>query len=786
MYKIEFLDQSGPILTSQTTPCPVCGATSAHAVLRVAAGRFLRRDAELVECAACATMYFPDADTVVGYDDPEFERDYWYNYVQNGAGINAMLEPLLAIDDGNKGDLLDIGCGFGFVAHFWKLMGHGDAVGLESSQYGKVGREKLGVDIIHSYYKDATEIAGRKFDYVFSSEVIEHVPDAKAFVREISVALKDDGILVLTTPCADAIRPGTDMSMLGAILSPGFHFFVTRAKALEDVLTACGFAHVKVQNTGTRLFAWASRRPLPDIRTDFQDWPHYFDYLEHLSKLPDPHVAGGALYRLLKDSINLGLYDWSDRAYPFFEALAKSVYGIDFRNPQASRPAQSDGKAPDYSKFPSWTGCGYLFAGRYLEHEGHDPAMLAPIYRAATETMRREVADGAQFAQEPYYFLGMAEAALAAVENKLAVARETGRATVKADPQVHPIVWHRAPEQAPDGREICILVGFAPTGKASPGAIALLDALSDEGIDCYLCLAVNDTATEVDLTGLDRAKAIMCRKNGGFDFAVWAAALADRPDIWNASRIYFVNDSILGPLRGFQDVLTRIRSSDADFVALTDSFDSKHHVQSYFFVLQGQALSNWVVRKFWRQVRVLAMKDSVISAYELTQLAEMRDAAGLKVEVLFSLEKLFPGVDLTDLAPINPTHQLWEHLLHSGFPFVKAELLCTNPLGLPIHHWPAMVELYGGDLGVFRAHLDERQKFRAQIELGEKLHADREAKLLADREALERSYKAAIFFRENYDKWKLLRAVIGDDRFFALRDKRLARKQARKHGGTIS
>ena len=120
----------------------------------------------------------------------------------------------------------------------------------------------------------------------------------------------------------------------------------------------------------------------------------------------------------------------------------------------------------------------------------------------------------------------------------------------------------------------------------------------------------------------------MCRKNGGFDFAVWAAALADRPDIWNASRIYFVNDSILGPLRGFQDVLTRIRSSDADFVALTDSFDSKHHVQSYFFVLQGQALSNWVVRKFWRQVRVLAMKDSVISAYELTQLAEMRDAAG--------------------------------------------------------------------------------------------------------------------------------------------------------------
>ena len=116
-----------------------------------------------------------------------------------------MLEPLLAIDRPRRGSLLDIGCGFGFVPHFWKTSGFGKAVGLEMSRYGKIGSEKLGIDIIPLYYSEAEDLKNQKFEYVFSSEVIEHVESPEAFVKEISQALSDDGILVLTTPSSSAL-----------------------------------------------------------------------------------------------------------------------------------------------------------------------------------------------------------------------------------------------------------------------------------------------------------------------------------------------------------------------------------------------------------------------------------------------------------------------------------------------------------------------------------------------------------------------------------------------------
>jgi len=732
MYKIEFAPAK-KAEGSATGICPICKDDQSRPVLTVEADGHLPEELVLVECASCGTMYYLGDDPVVGYDFVGFAQDYWYSYVQNGAGITAMLEPLLAIGRSRERDLLDIGCGFGFVPDFWQRSGFGAAIGLETSSYGKIGREKLGVEIFPAYYNDAKEIAGRKFDYVFSSEVLEHVRDPHAFIQEISAALKSDGILVLTTPCADGISWETDTQTISAILSPGFHYFVTRPEALETLVRSCGFPHVLVRNAHNRLFCWASHVPLPQIAEGFHDWDIYFSYLEKLARNSDPHVSGGALYRQLKDAINLGLYDIAERVYPLFEATAKSAYGIDFRFPAGSSERVKSRQSVGTTEIPSWLGCGFLFAGRYLEHEKAPAEQLVALYSAAVEAMQEEIDLFSQFAQEAHHFLPMAQQHLSRAQAVTAVPAEI------LWQNHYPITSVRKAEASLFGKEVCLFVTYVPGDHLLPGAVAMIQALAASGLTVLVCCAVNDMQLSTDHTGLDGAAAVLKRRNGGYDFAVWAAVLAEMPEIWTAKRVVFINDSILGPLQGLDDLVGRIRASTADFVALTESYDIQHHSQSYFFVLQKDALSAFEIRNFWRRVRVEDTKIDVIRKYEVSLLQYVRDVARLDAEILFSFEFLFPEVDSAPLHKLNPTHHLWEHLVHCGFPFVKAELLNENPLGLNIAHWQPLVALHGGDVDMFKAHLAKMKETRGKP-----------------------------VQRRSHEKWTFLRRMAGDDLFFEI------------------
>src|SRR5690606_143018 len=75
-------------------------------------------------------------------------------------------------------------------------------------------------------------------------------------------------------------------------------------------------------------------------------------------------------------------------------------------------------------------------------------------------------------------------------------------------------------------------------------------------------------------------------------------------------------------------------------------------------------------------------------------------------------EKLFPGASLEAPLTGNPTHHLWERLLMTGFPFVKAELLYRNPARLWIEHWEVVLQSLGHDTDLVRAHLTEMHRTR--------------------------------------------------------------------------
>ena len=319
-----------------------------------------------------------------------------------------MLLPLLAIGKPAKGDLLDVGCGFSFVPHYWTTMGHGDAVGLESSRYGTIGSEILGTRVIAKYYGAADEIRDRRFDYVFSSEVIEHVRDPHAFAAEIAQGLKPDGIMVLTTPSAAAASSKTDPATLGSALSPGFHYFLASKTALADVLRAAGFPHVKVIDNGIRLFAWASKNPLPEIDLHSFDRAAYYTYLWKLSETDDHHVRCGALYRLFKDYVLTNQLEDARTAYEKLRDATLAGYEIDLDHP-TQYPKLGELAGHVWKSRPSWLGVAQYVRALYLSRAEKDDNRARMAIEAGIAAMQEECDRGLQFAGEPYHFLPRAK-----------------------------------------------------------------------------------------------------------------------------------------------------------------------------------------------------------------------------------------------------------------------------------------------------------------------------------------------------------------------------------------
>lgn len=734
MIKISFTDES---VESARQECPICGSAKKHPLLTMQDVSLVPGGLHMSSCDDCGTGYFTDEHPVVGYDSDGFNQDYWFNYVQNGAGISAMLEPLLAIDRPREGSLLDIGCGFGFVPNFWNTSGFGKAVGLEMSHYGKVGSGKLGINIIPKYYSEAVELHDEKFDYVFSSEVIEHVESPEGFVKEIASALADDGILVLTTPSASALTKGAPYLLLLPVLSPGFHFFIASKQGLEDLLRRCGLEHVVVNDSGHRLFAWASRKPLPDIVDGFADWPVYLAYLDKLSNNGDHHVAGGALYRGCKDAFNLGFFDQADDLYSRFLPLARDRYGFDFDDILASTDRRRARTELDNATFPSWLGVSMLYAGLINKRHGAPLEKLQVLFSEAVETMQAEIEMGAQFAGEPFHFISAAKRELMEVLQKQRAEHPTA-----ADAKQSYLL--RRPRQIM-GQDICLFSIYAPGGQVSPATISYIESMAENGFSIIVCVALDDPTADFDVASLSAAAGIVVHKNGGMDFAAWAGALRLLPDCWSASRLVFTNDSVLMLPDLMKPFVERLRLETADFVGLTDSRCFIPHIQSYFFQFQGAALSNPKLHAFWASIQVFADKKDVIQNYELNLLQHVTFDYGLTSNTMFSLVKIFPYATEAEYSHLNVCHSYWDHLVAKGFPFVKVELLRDNPLKLNILHWCSVFEAHGASLDLVKKHLEIR-----------KSHAD-----------------GPLLLQQNRSEWRMILSDINRVRLNARRRRRL-------------
>ena len=102
--------------------------------------------------------------------------------------------------------ILDLGCGRGWLTNL--LSKYGTTTGIEPVKPVVEYAEKLFPEINFLVGNSKTILKNNRntFNFVVSSEVIEHVPDVEKanFIDDIANLLKPDGFLVLTTPRKEA------------------------------------------------------------------------------------------------------------------------------------------------------------------------------------------------------------------------------------------------------------------------------------------------------------------------------------------------------------------------------------------------------------------------------------------------------------------------------------------------------------------------------------------------------------------------------------------------------
>lgn len=284
-------------------------------------------------------------------------------------------------------------------------------------------------------------------------------------------------------------------------------------------------------------------------------------------------------------------------------------------------------------------------------------------------------------------------------------------------PEVGPKVGQKCikfPPSSIAARELCLFVTYCPLGAPHDYTLTYLAELKRAGLLVIVCVVVEDLEIPIADSLLELADGVLLRENGGYDFGAWADTLRRFPQAWGAGRLYFANDSILGPFQSLSPIIDSIRDRNAGFFALSECTMTQHHGQSFFFGWNQANLPAGSLRMFWDSIENFRSKEDVILNYEFSILRLSPFLNDQSQQIVFSFQRLF-GCSPHMLTGVNPSHSGWKMLISAGFPFIKTDLLRDGVANLEIADWEAVCAEQGADVEALHCCIEASRINRLSI-----------------------------------------------------------------------
>lgn len=126
------------------------------------------------------------------------------------------LEILIEAGLNRTHSILDYGCGSGYFVKF-----------LQENKFNCVGYEPY-----HTIFS-STETLLKKYDFVISQDVMEHVDNPHQFLENVRKLVNDNGKLIVGTPFADNVDIFNTTDQIGALHQPFHRFLISKKQIIN-------------------------------------------------------------------------------------------------------------------------------------------------------------------------------------------------------------------------------------------------------------------------------------------------------------------------------------------------------------------------------------------------------------------------------------------------------------------------------------------------------------------------------------------------------------------------
>lgn len=211
------------------------------------------------------------------------------------------------------------------------------------------------------------------------------------------------------------------------------------------------------------------------------------------------------------------------------------------------------------------------------------------------------------------------------------------------------------------------------------------------------------------LSGL--VSSVRLKDNIGLDFGMWQAGLSD-VRLGEIDELLLVNSSVVGPVFPLGPILEEMAAAPFDFWGMTENYDIKWHLQSYFLCFKKPVLSSGQLARFFESVLPYRDKQAIILSYELGLTAYLSDC-GFRAGSFAALPRMNIPASVRHRLLVkkrDPTLFHADTLLLNGVPFVKVNLFRNNPGRVRLQDLYLLLQKNSFDLSLLPAEAPSLQR----------------------------------------------------------------------------